>query len=95
MHEINKIKRIAQAAILAATLSVLEFVPCRAADEAPPNNFEEMKLWYRQPAKGREEALAIGNGRIGAVLFGGMESVRIELTEETMWTNGPRNRDRV
>jgi len=89
-------QRITQTALLAAALSVLGLVPCRAADEAGrPKNFGDMKVWFKHSAKGRAEALAIGNGRIGAVLFGGTESARIELTEETMWTNGPRSRDRV
>ncbi|WP_443938971.1 glycoside hydrolase family 95 protein [Pedobacter sp. MW01-1-1] len=46
-------------------------------------------LWYKQPAKNWEEALPIGNGRLGAMIFGGVESELIQLNEETLWTSGP------
>ncbi|MFD2288293.1 glycoside hydrolase family 95 protein [Pedobacter petrophilus] len=46
-------------------------------------------LWYRQPAKNWDEALPIGNGRLGAMIFGRVESELIQLNEETLWTGGP------
>jgi len=89
-------QRITQTALLAATLSVLGLVPCQAAGETrPPKNFGDMKIWFKQPAKGRGETLALGNGRIGAVLYGGAENDRVELNEETIWANGPQCRDRI
>ncbi|MDP4290883.1 MAG: glycoside hydrolase family 95 protein [Bacteroidota bacterium] len=42
-------------------------------------------LWYREPAKVWEEALPIGNGRLGAMLFGGVADERIQLNESTLW----------
>jgi len=42
-------------------------------------------LWYRQPAAKWVEALAIGNGRLGAMVFGGVERERLALNEETIW----------
>ncbi len=42
-------------------------------------------LWYRQPAKVWEEALPIGNGRLGAMVFGGVADERMQLNESTLW----------
>lgn len=47
------------------------------------------KLWYDRPAYIWEEALPIGNGRIGAMVFGGTAEETIQLNEETLWTGGP------
>ncbi|GGE46662.1 alpha-L-fucosidase 2 [Pedobacter psychrotolerans] len=46
-------------------------------------------LWYKQPAKNWNEALPIGNGRLGAMVFGRVENELIQLNEETLWTGGP------
>ena len=44
-------------------------------------------LWYKQPAeKWSEEALPIGNGRMGAMLFGGAEKERIQFNEQSLWS---------
>ncbi|MCJ8165954.1 glycoside hydrolase family 95 protein [Pontibacter sp. E15-1] len=46
-------------------------------------------LWYSQPAKDWNEALPIGNGRLGAMIFGRPGNELIQLNEETLWTGGP------
>jgi alpha-L-fucosidase 2 len=46
-------------------------------------------LWYDAPAKNWNEALPIGNGNLGAMVFGYAEQERIALNEETLWTGGP------
>lgn len=51
---------------------------------------QEYKLWYKQPAAVWEEALPIGNGRLGAMVFGGVTEEEIQFNEETLWTGGPR-----
>lgn len=48
-------------------------------------------LWYRQPAARWEEALPIGNGRIGAMVYGGVEEELIALNEDTLWSGIPRD----
>ncbi|HKO82784.1 MAG TPA: glycoside hydrolase N-terminal domain-containing protein, partial [Chitinophagaceae bacterium] len=53
-----------------------------------------LKLWYTKPASKWTEALPIGNGRIGAMIFGGIEQDRIQFNEETLWTGEPRNYNR-
>lgn len=42
-------------------------------------------LWYQQPAKVWEEALPLGNGHLGAMVFGGIADERIQLNESTLW----------
>ena len=55
----------------------------------------ESKLWYKQPASKWDEALPVGNGRMGAMVFGGVYNERIQLNEESLWagkrfnTNNP------
>ncbi len=46
-------------------------------------------LWYRQPAKRWLEALPLGNGRIGAMVFGGVSEERLALNESTFWSGEP------
>lgn len=55
---------------------------------------QDLKLWYNKPAVKWTEALPIGNGRIGAMLFGGVEYDHIQFNEETIWTGGPRDYNR-
>jgi len=52
---------------------------------------EPLSLWYRQPAKQWVEALAVGNGRLGAMVFGSVVQERIQLNEDTLWAGGPYN----
>ena len=55
-----------------------------------------LTLWYRSPAKLWTDALAIGNGRLGAMLFGGPEHDRFQLNDITVWSGGPMpNADRA
>jgi alpha-L-fucosidase 2 len=52
---------------------------------------QDLKLWYKQPARNWNEALPIGNGRLGAMVFGGVAEELIQLNEETLWSGGPTN----
>lgn len=61
---------------------------------AQTGNNNALRLWYQQPAKKWTEALPIGNGRLGAMIFGGVEQDRIQFNEETLWTGGPRDHHR-
>lgn len=48
-------------------------------------------LWYEQAATRWEEALPLGNGRLGAMVYGGVENEEIQLNENTFWAGGPHN----
>lgn len=50
------------------------------------------RLWYRKPAIEWEEALPIGNGRLGAMIYGSVEREHLQLNEESIWYGGPVNR---
>jgi alpha-L-fucosidase 2 len=60
-----------------------------------PESFDQKKfdpstvLWYEAPAKAWEEALPVGNGRLGAMVFGKYGEERIQFNEETYWSGGP------
>jgi len=58
-------------------------------EAAPP--MEPLNLWYRVPAglTNWTEALPIGNGRLGAMVFGGVDRERLQLNENTLWAGGP------
>lgn len=51
----------------------------------------ESLLWYREPAKIWNEALPVGNGRLGAMVFGGTSQERIQFNEATIWTGKPHD----
>lgn len=53
------------------------------------SNANRYVLWYDAPAKNWNEALPIGNGSMGAMVFGYAEQERLQLNEETLWTGGP------
>jgi alpha-L-fucosidase 2 len=48
-----------------------------------------LTLWYRQPAQKWTEALPVGNGRLGAMVFGGVTNEVLQLNEDTLWAGGP------
>lgn len=49
------------------------------------------ELWYEQPASRWEEALPVGNGRIGGMIYGGDQEEHIALNEDTLWSGFPRD----
>ena len=58
------------------------------ADVAPSATTQ---LWYRKPAEKWVEALPIGSGRLGAMVFGGTADERIQFNEDTLWTGKPHD----
>lgn len=52
-----------------------------------------LKLWYDKPAKQWVEALPVGNGRLGAMVFGDPENETIQLNENTIWAGQPNRND--
>jgi alpha-L-fucosidase 2 len=53
---------------------------------------QETTLWYDHPATKWTEALPVGNGRLAAMVFGGIENERLQLNEETIYAGEPRDR---
>ena len=52
---------------------------------------DDLKLWYDAPASQWTDALPLGNGRLGAMVFGTPAQERIQINEETIWGGGPHN----
>ena len=50
---------------------------------------QNLKLWYNKPATVWTEALPVGNGRLGAMIFGGVNEELVQLNEATLWSGGP------
>ena len=68
----------------AALASIFIFQSGHAAEATSP-----LTLWYKQPATAWTSALPIGNGRLGAMIFGGVEREHLQLNESTLWAGGP------
>ncbi len=62
-------------------------VSCHQIKEIPLSNV----LWYKAPASQWFEALPIGNGRLGAMVFGGVNEDHLQLNEESLWAGMPEN----
>ncbi len=52
---------------------------------------KNVTLWFKEPASQWADALPVGNGRLGAMIFGGTASDRIALNEDTLWSGSPRD----
>ncbi|MBB5060700.1 alpha-L-fucosidase 2 [Granulicella aggregans] len=87
---------------LCRRLSILSFVvvasavafaqsatPARIIQREQAIHASPLTLWYRSPAKLWTDALAIGNGRLGAMIFGDPEKDRFQLNDITVWSGGP------
>lgn len=76
------------ARLIPALLAVLVSIPAQAAPQ------EATLLWYRAPgAPTIMEALPVGNGRLGALVAGGVAHERMPLSEQTVWSGGPHDFD--
>src|SRR5215813_4896390 len=71
---------------------------CGVKDTARSSRSEDVRtspsslLWYRQPAARWVEALPVGNGRLGGMVFGGVDLERVQLNEDTVWAGEKRDR---
>jgi alpha-L-fucosidase 2 len=70
-------------------LGVFYFAACQGSE----NKGGKLKMWYDKPAKVWNEALPVGNGRLGAMIYGDPASEKIQLNEETFWSGGPSRND--
>lgn len=84
------------AVFIAGGLLALCFLGCHS--ERPGRSLEsglegpgwsDLKMWYRQPAEQWIEALPVGNGRLGAMVYGRLTEEIIQLNEDTIWSGGP------
>src|SRR5688572_12906450 len=73
----------------AAATTLLNSPLARTASEKQRASVSNDVLWYNRPANEWVEALPVGNGRIGAMIFGGVANERLQLNEDTLWGGGP------
>ena len=64
-------------------ISILVVTPTSAAAEVA----HPMVLWYEKPATEWVETLPVGNGRFGAMIFGGVARERIQFNDDTLWSD--------
>ena len=76
--------------LIVALITFLLFllISCQSEDSEKE---DDLFLWYRQPAKEWNEALPVGNGRIGAMIYGGVYSDTIQFNEESLWAGKKMN----
>ncbi|QDH81513.1 glycoside hydrolase family 95 protein [Echinicola soli] len=77
--------------ILAVSVLCTVSLSCTTAKEEGNTDHKDLKLWYDRPAENWNEALPIGNGRLGAMVYGTPEKEHIQLNEETFWAGEPGN----
>jgi alpha-L-fucosidase 2 len=73
--------------------AALAMFPPKLALAAKGATSRKTELWYAKPATRWMEAVPIGNGRIGGMVYGGTDTERIALTESTVWSGAPSNTD--
>ena len=73
--------------LLLALAGALVLSAC--TEESPKDN--DQRLWYDAPATTWLEALPLGNSRMGAMIYGGVQEDEIQLNEETFWSGGPHD----
>ena len=79
--------------ILALLIAAWMMAGCKAKRSVKePSSADNRLLWYDHPANDQHwtDALPIGNGHIGAMVFGGVDTAHIQFNEATLWTDGPR-----
>lgn len=64
---------------------------CAAGLTVNAQNDPNLKLWYNKPAKAWEEALPLGNGKTGAMVFGRVKTERYQLNDNTLWSGYPNS----
>ncbi|MBQ7420197.1 MAG: glycoside hydrolase family 95 protein [Prevotella sp.] len=73
--------------LITTLLSLTSLLPTLAQEQLP------MRLWYDRPATYFEESLPIGNGKLGALIYGGTDTCTIHLNDITLWTGCPVDRN--
>jgi alpha-L-fucosidase 2 len=70
-------------------LTLLGIAAIIFADKSDAQTAKDLSLWYNKPAAVWTEALPVGNGTFGGMVFGGVEEELIQLNEATLWSGGP------
>jgi alpha-L-fucosidase 2 len=99
----KRLSRLTATAVIgiSVTVGVLQLPAAEAGNAAKANTVQfageapapaqPLSLWYRRPAEKWVEALPLGNGRIGAMVYGGVPTERIQFNEGTLWLGEPHD----
>jgi len=83
-------RRTLKAIVLPLCLIMLGCMPDQTdSGRLDREDWEDMKLWYSHPATEWTEALPVGNGRLGAMVFGDPAQERLQFNEDTLWIGEP------
>ncbi|NQV34713.1 MAG: glycoside hydrolase family 95 protein, partial [Phycisphaeraceae bacterium] len=74
---------------MAVTLCITGLMTGASYAQGP--DYDKNRLWYKEPAQNWNEALPVGNGRLGAMVFGHPARERIQLNEDTFWSGRPHD----
>ncbi len=77
--------------IIAIVVSIMSCTGLQAQGATPQAS---LSLWYEEPATHFSQSLPLGNGRLGAMVFGGVERERVVLNEISLWSGAPEDADR-
>lgn len=90
LQGLNRRQTLAAGLAFGAAPALLAAKPADGRREAADRDGQ---LWYRQPAGAWTEALPVGNGRLGAMVFGRVAQERLQLNEDTLWAGSPYDPD--
>ena len=88
-------KHLQMKPLFALTILMLFTIALQAQEKQSPDSFNPKSInpatviWLSKPAAKWEEALPVGNGRLGAMIYGGVNEAIIQLNEDTYWSGGP------
>src|SRR5690242_10763931 len=81
--------RVSSSRLLRSCCLILVMASLSSVCSAAVPSGTALTLWYPKPADKWVEALPIGNGRMGAMVYGGVGHERVQLNEDTIWAGGP------
>lgn len=79
--------------LMALRVGVIFAVAIQAANNIAAATPSELSLWYEKPAGQWLEALPVGNGRLGCMVFGGIDVERLQLNEDSLSSGAPQESD--
>ncbi|MFL6255771.1 MAG: glycoside hydrolase N-terminal domain-containing protein, partial [Pyrinomonadaceae bacterium] len=82
-----------RSASVPALLLLLALV-CRASAVHAAADASDLLVWFDAPAREFTQSLPLGNGRLGALVFGGVAEERVVLNESSLWSGSPQEADR-
>src|SRR5687767_14839178 len=71
------------------TLAISTFAPVVRSAETELGPTSRLSLWYDKPSEKWTDALPLGNGRLGAMVFGGTDREHLQLNEDTLYSGEP------